>query len=80
MHEYENDPLPVTMTATQPVHKNADIICAWARGVAIEHQSPTTDEWLDVPPISALLVNNDYLAPSPIHPDYDYMRFRAKIG
>lgn len=31
---------------------------------------------MDVPMATELKVANVYLDPSPIHPDYDYMRFR----
>jgi hypothetical protein len=64
--------------ATDAPHKNADIICLWARGVQIEVQSPTLDTWSDVPSMNQLGDGNRYLEPSPIHPDYDYMRFRVK--
>lgn len=59
-------------------HRNARIIAAWVRGEAIEYQSPTTDEWMDVPAATELAHDRDYLAPNPLHPDYDYMRFRIK--
>lgn len=49
-------------------HKNAEIICAWVNGARIQYQSPTTDEWCDVP--AAVDMEDEYLKPNPIHPDY----------
>lgn len=57
-------------------HKNAAIIIAWINGATIEVQSPTTDQWTIVPMAAKLGQDNVYLDPSPIHPEYDYMRFR----
>lgn len=51
-------------------HKHADIIIAWVNGATIQGQSPSTDEWIDVPHINKL--DKGYLEPSPLHPDYDW--------
>lgn len=59
-------------------HKNADIICAWVNGASIQYQSPTTDEWCDVPDADKLGEGSNYLEPSPIHPDYDYFIWRIR--
>ena len=62
-------PLPRTK---ELMHKHFEIICLWAGGAAIQGQSPSTDEWVDVPMISCLGEGDNYLEPSPIHPDYDW--------
>ncbi|UOL48729.1 hypothetical protein [Pseudomonas phage Astolliot] len=51
-------------------HKHAEIIKLWVDGAKIQGQSPSTDEWIDVPMVSDLDVG--YLDPSPIHPEYDW--------
>jgi hypothetical protein len=56
-------------------HKNAEIIIAWVNGADVCYQSPTTDQWFDVPNVNKLGQDRSYLDPSPIHPEYDYMRF-----
>lgn len=53
-------------------HKHAEIIALWVQGLPIQYQSPTTDEWLDVPDVNTLGEGNNYLEPSPLHPEYDY--------
>jgi len=52
-------------------HHHAEIICQWVNGAHIQGQSPTTDEWIDVPDVTDL-ANRNYLEPSPIHPEYDW--------
>jgi len=51
-------------------HKHASILHAWIDGADIQFQSPTTDEWLDVPDVNDLA--DGYLEPHPLHPDYDH--------
>lgn len=53
-------------------HKHADIIIAWVNGATIEYQSPTTDEWFEVPNVNDLDQDRNYLEPNPLHPEYDY--------
>lgn len=55
-------------------HTHAEIITAWVNGARIQGQSPSTDEWVDVYPISGICGENAdgelFLDVSPIHPDY----------
>lgn len=53
-------------------HKHYDIIHMWILGHDIQGQSPTTDEWIDVPNVNELGKNNNYLEPSPLHPEFDW--------
>jgi hypothetical protein len=53
-------------------HKHAAIIIEWVMGKSIQGQSPSTDEWIDVPDVNDLDNGNNYLSPSPIHPSYDW--------
>jgi hypothetical protein len=53
-------------------HKHAGIVAAWVNGARIQGQSPTTDGWFDVPAADRLGEDQNYLEPSPIHPDYDW--------
>ena len=50
-------------------HPHAQIICAWVNGARIQGQSPTTDEWIDVPDANTLS-GGAYLEPNPLHPEY----------
>ena len=59
--------------------KNIDIITAWANGNKIEYQSPTTDEWFDVPSIEDLAFDDNYRKPRPLHPSYNF-EYRIKPG
>ena len=51
-------------------HKHAEIICMWVKGASIQGQSPSTDEWIDVPNVVDL--QGQYLEPNPLHPEYSY--------
>lgn len=62
----------VQPSAASQKHKHAEIICAWVNGAAIQGQSPTTDEWFDVPGVAQLGEDRNYLEPSPLHPDYGW--------
>lgn len=53
-------------------HKNAGIICAWVMGASIQGQSPSTDEWIDIPDATDLYNDDNFLEPHPIHPEYDW--------
>lgn len=53
-------------------HKHAEVLIAWINGTAIQGQSPSTDEWIDVPMVADLAQDRNYLEPSPLHPDYDW--------
>lgn len=55
-------------------HVNADIIIAWVNGADIQGQSPSTDEWIDIPNVNSLGIGNNYLDVSPIHPDYAWWK------
>lgn len=55
-------------------HKHAEIIVAWVYGASIQGLSPSTDEWVDIPDVKDLGVGDNYLEPSPIHPDYDWWK------
>ena len=57
-------------TVVSTPHRHADIICAWVKGASIQGQSPSTDEWIDVPDVADL--KGQYLEPNPLHPEYSY--------
>jgi len=60
-------------------HKHHAVLQAWVMGKTVEGQSPSTDKWHDAPNINNLEEGDNYLEPSPLHPDYDWWEWRIKL-